>query len=69
MNTVMQARGLLGGRPHRQSWAEIQVGRNQSLATVIKIKKKKSGGSTAKRGVTSKEANLIKGLVNLEYGI
>jgi len=69
MTMTMRERALLGGRPHRQSWAEIQVGRNQSPETkVIKnkiIKRRKQ----AKSGVSTNEFKTLMGLVNLEYGI
>ena len=66
MNTVMQARGRLGGRPRRQSWAEIEKEINQSPGD---IKNKEIKRRTKPKNVSSRNSELIRGLVNLEYGI
>jgi hypothetical protein len=66
MNMVMQARGALGGRPRRQSWAEIEKKIKQSPEG---IKNKEIKRRTQVKSIGSPEAELIGGLFNLEYGI
>ena len=68
MTMTMSERGAMGGRPHRQSWAEIQAGRSQSLEVKVIKNKRIRRNYKAKSGVSC-EAKVLMGLVNLEYGI